>query len=114
MRQFDTYTYGVKPGEEITLSTHLIALPQMAVQVSKTMQKGPATPDGSPTWTFTVPTTGAEEVYNAFAEVSFVAAPTNARVDITVEGSLGGGAFSIFPIFPTSADKDPGFTFWVE
>ena len=114
MRKFDTYTYGVNAGETITLTARLTGLPPTAVTVSKTMKKGANAPDGSPTWTFTVPAAGAAEVYNVFAEASFLQAPATARVDIALEGSKGGGKFLIFPILPDSPDKDPGFTFWVE
>jgi hypothetical protein len=111
MEQFDTLTYGVKPGEKITLTTHLLGLPPTAVQVSDTMTQGPNTEDGSPTWSFIV---GTEDVYDIDTEVSFVDAPSSASAVITVEGSRGGGPFSLSKILPTSAEKGPIIQFQVD
>jgi hypothetical protein len=110
MRQFDTFTYGVDAGETITLVAHLQGLPATATTVSKPFKRKQTEPD--PTWEFEVPKEGTQEVFNAFAEVSFVGGTAAASADISVQGS-NGGTFSIPTITSTSADKDPGFTFWV-
>ena len=111
MEQFDANTYGVKPGERITLTTQLLGLPPTAVQVSQTMVQGPDTDDGSPTWSFTV---GTEDVYDIDTEVSFVGAPSTASAVISVEGSNGGGSFSLPKILPTSTEKGPIIQFQVD
>ena len=114
MKKLSTYMYEVKPDETITLIANIEGLAPGMIRASKSFKPAPPTPQGDPTWTFTVPNKDPEEVYNAYVEISFVQAPANAKVDITLQGDKGGGPFSIPTVTANSADKDPGFAFWLE
>lgn len=111
MTKLDKYTYRVQPGETVTLTAKLQGLAGNMISVSKPMTREPG--PGDPTFSFTVPTTGAAKVINVVAEVSFVQPPPGAKANISLEGSMGGGSFSIPAITASSAIKDPGFAFWV-
>jgi len=114
MKQVDTFAYEVVPGEKVTLVAKLTGLPSDAVTVSKPFETVAGAAD--PTWDFVVPTQNATN-YTAFAEVSFVQPAQGAQAVISVQSSIAGtlsGPFQIPPIDEASADKDPGFTFWLK
>ncbi len=112
MERVNKYFYRVERGEKVTFTFTLQSLPANAVSMGDPWKRDPGS--GHPKFSFTIPETGDQKIFNAVAEVSFVSPQTGAKAQISVEGSKGGGSFDAVTITANSTEKDPGFMFKVK
>ena len=99
--------YKAAPGETVTLKAAITG--DAFVTVGQPMQPG----EDDTTWVLKIPQSGFSNPYVCKADVSFQDPPAGSRVDFIITGSKG-GAFSGFPIDPSSIIKLPTFTIRVE
>lgn len=101
MKELTMFQYSVVPGEKAIL--------EAKISGNAFVQAGaPMVQTGPHTWECTV---GTQNI--VFPVLVTFPNSTPSRVDLTIDGEINGnrgdGPFSVFPILPTSAVKDPNF-----
>lgn len=115
MNKIDNATYEVIEGEEITLIFNPFGIPPEVITAAldgEAIDPDPADPQPTYNFTASVP---EEESHFFKVECDFVGADDNAKVEVTVEGSVDGvssGQFS-FVITKKQNIHDPTLTFTV-
>jgi|SRR5581483_7455751 len=102
MKELTMFQYSVVPGEKAIL--------EAKISGNAFVQPGaPMVQTGPHTWECLVG--GMNIVFPVL--VTFPDNTPGSRVDLTIDGEINGkrgnGPFSVFPILPTSANKDPDF-----